>query len=226
MDSLQHIAFIMDGNSSWAKHNGKPAMEGYLRGLKTLSNMIIDCNDLGIKYMTCYAFSSENWKRPSDWVLEFMNLIKWFFKNDESIKRALGVSPKINFIGNTSKLDKEFQSIIKEYEEKTKNNTGIVVNLAVSYGGRDEIVRTVKKMLDQGIEITEENISNNLDTAGCPDPDLLIRTSNKYRLSNFLPWQLSYTEFYFSTLFWPEFDKEELNKAIAEFSKRNRTFGQ
>ena len=226
MNGLNHIAFIMDGNSTWAKKNNKPVMDGYLEGMRTMSDVIISAKELGIKYVTFYAFSSENWKRPPKWVSDFMGLALWFFKNDESIKRALGAKSKLKVIGDKTKLSSEIQNILNKYEEETKTNDGIIVQLAISYGSRDEIVRAVKKMTEEKIEFTVENISNNLDTAGIPDPDLIIRTSSKQRLSNFLLWQASYSEFYFSNLLWPEFNKVELQNAIDDFSRRGRTFGE
>lgn len=216
----------MDGNSTWAKKNNKTTMDGYLKGMRTMSDVIISAKELGIKYVTFYAFSSENWKRPSKWVSDFMKLALWFFKNDESIKKVLNADAKLKIIGDKSKLDSEIQDILNEYEERTKGNDGITVQLAISYGSQDEIVRAVKKIAENKIDFTIENISNNLDTAGIPDPDLIIRTSAKQRLSNFLLWQASYSEFYFSILLWPEFDKVELQNAIDDFLKRGRTFGK
>ncbi|MDR0942308.1 MAG: di-trans,poly-cis-decaprenylcistransferase [Holosporales bacterium] len=225
MEGLNHIAFIMDGNSTWASVNKKPAMEGYRKGMETMANTIISAKELGIKYATFYAFSSENWRRPQKWVSEFMDLVIRFFKNDEFIRKVLNTGAKFKVIGDKSKLSSRFQSLIKKYEEETKDNDEIIVQIAISYGGRDEIVRTVKKMAESGIEFSEENISDNLDTSGVPDPQLIIRTSDKKRLSNFLLWQASYSEFYFSELLWPDFNREELEKAICEFSKRKRTYG-
>ncbi len=222
----KHIAFIMDGNSTWAKRNNKPQMEGYLKGMRTMSQIILDAKDLGIEFVTFYAFSMENWKRPAKWVSDFMSLAMRFFKNDESIQKVLNAKAKLKPIGDISKLSSEFQNILKKYENETASNDGISVQLAISYGSRNEIVRTVKKMAQNGIEITEENISKNLDTADIPDPDLIIRTSKKQRLSNFLLWQVSYSEFYFSDLLWPDFGKAELQKAIDDFSERKRTYGK
>ena len=222
----EHIAFIMDGNSTWAKRNGQPIMDGYLKGMKNMAQVILDAQEIGVEYTTFYAFSMENWARPTQWVSDFMALALRFFQRDESIKRVLDAGAKIKAIGNTRRLSADLQEIIKKYEEKTARNEGITVQLAISYGSRDEIVRAVKKMIANGIEPTENNISRYLDTAGVPDPDLIIRTSSKKRLSNFLLWQSSYSELYFSDLLWPEFDKPELNKAIDDFSKRKRTYGK
>ena len=226
MSIPKHIAFIMDGNSTWAKKNNLPAMDGYLKGMRTMAQTILDSKNLGIEFVTFYAFSMENWGRPQKWVSEFMSLVMRFLKNDESIQKVLNAGAKIKQIGDRSRLTKEFQEILTKYENETKNNSGITVQLAISYGARDEIVRAAKKMAKDNIEFTVENFSANLDTAGIPDPDLIVRTSSKQRLSNFLLWQASYSEFYFSDLLWPDFDKSELQKAIDEFSKRKRTYGK
>ena len=216
----------MDGNSSWAILNNRPKMDGYLKGMQNMSKTILNVKDLGIKYATFYAFSSENWNRPKSWVSEFMRLALNFFRNDPSIKAVLDAKAKLKVIGDKTKLSQEIQDILNEYEEKTKDNTDIVVQLAISYGARDEIVRAINKISKLGLKPSEENISNNLDTAGIPDPDMIVRTSGKQRLSNFLLWQAAYSEFYFSDLLWPDFDKIELQKAINEFSNRKRTYGK
>lgn len=216
----------MDGNSSWAKLNNKPQMEGYLKGMQNIANMVLAAKELNINYVTFYSFSSENWNRPKLWLSQFMRLALNFFRNDPAIKLILDAGARIRIIGDRTRLSQGIQDILNEYEEKTKNSKGITVQLAISYGARNEIVRTVKKMAQLGIEYTEENISNNLDTASIPDPDMIIRTSGKQRLSNFLLWQASYSEFYFSDLLWPDFDKTELLQAIDEFNKRERTYGK
>ncbi len=226
MSIPQHIAFIMDGNSTWAKKNNKPIMDGYLVGMRTMAQTILDAKELGIKYVTFYAFSIENWGRPKKWVSDFMALALRFFRNDKSLQEVLRAGAKLKVIGDIARLSPEFQNILNEYVEKTKDHTGINVQIAISYGSRDEIVRAVKKMLKQGIDFTVENISDHLDTAGVPDPDLVIRTSSKQRLSNFLLWQCSYSELYFSNLLWGDFNKAELQKAIDEYSKRERTYGK
>ena len=216
----------MDGNSSWAILNKRPKMEGYLKGMQNMSRIILTVKDFGIKYATFYAFSSENWNRPKSWVSEFMKLALNFFRNDPSIETILKFDIKLKVIGDKKRLSQKIQDLLTEYEEKTKDNSGIIVQLAISYGSRDEIVRSLKKISDLGLDISEKNISNNLDTAGIPDPDMIIRTSGKQRLSNFLLWQAAYSEFYFSKLFWPDFDKAELQNAINEFSNRKRTYGK
>ena len=222
----KHIAFIMDGNATWAKQCSKSIMDGYLTGMRTMAQTILDTKEIGVQYVTFYAFSMENWKRPVKWVSDFMALAMRFFKNDSSIKEVLNAGAKLKVIGDTTKLSQEFQDILQRYTVETVANTGITVQIALSYGARDEIVRAIQKMNEKNIDITEKNISENLDTAGIPDPDLIIRTSSKQRLSNFLLWQCSYSEFYFSPLLWPDFNKSELGKAVDEYSKRERTYGE
>ena len=216
----------MDGNSSWASVNNVPQMNGYLKGMQNMAQIILAAKDLGIEYTTFYAFSSENWNRPKVWVSAFMKLALAFFRNDPAIQTLLNAKARLKVIGDKSKLSKEIQDILNEYEEKTKHNTAINVQLAISYGARDEIVRAAKRVIDAGLALSEETISNNLDTSGIPDPDMIIRTSGKQRLSNFLLWQASYSEFYFSKLLWPDFNKSELQNAINEFHKRKRTYGK
>ena len=225
MNIPQHVGFIMDGNSSWAKKLGKSAMYGYRAGFESFLKTIENSSELGIKYATCYAFSSENWNRPKQWLQDFFALGEELFCNNIFLDRVMKIDGKVKFIGNISKFAQSFQDIMRNIEEKTKNNNGITVFCALSYGGRDEIVRAANKAVSLGIEITEKSIAENLDTAQAPDPDLIIRTSNKMRLSNFLLWQISYSEFYFSKVYWPEFDKTALNEAVEEYSSRKRTFG-
>lgn len=224
-EMIRHIAFIMDGNSTWAKIKNKPILDGYLAGMKKLANIILYINSLNIPYVTCYAFSSENWLRPKDWVDGFMDLVIKTLENDNKlIKTLLDAKIKLKVIGNKSKLPIKLQNIINYYENITKDNEGTLMQLAMSYGGRDEIVRAVTKLIENQMEINEENITQYLDTNGIPDPDLIIRTSSKKRLSNFLLWQASYSEFYSSDLLWPDFNKDELHKALSEFNNRVRTF--
>lgn len=225
-NEIRHIAFIADGNSTWAKKNNIPIMDAYRRGMNTMCETICWSKDMGISNVTFYAFSSENWGRPKAWISSFMNLAMEFFKNDPSIKKILDLKASLKVIGDKTKLSEAFQDILNEYEEKTKDNEGINVQLAISYGARDEIVRAARKMCLEGIEFSEDNFSNNLDTAGVPDPDLIIRTSGKQRLSNFLLWQSSYSEFYFTDVLWPDFSRDELAKAIEEYKKRTKTYGK
>ncbi|MDR3224590.1 MAG: di-trans,poly-cis-decaprenylcistransferase [Holosporales bacterium] len=226
MNELRHVAFIMDGNSSWAIANNRQMMEGYLAGMRKVSEVVSDAIDFGIEYLTFYVFSSENWRRSEKWVSDFMSLSTRFLKTDESIAKIIEAGAKLKVIGNRTKLNSELREIISDFENRTKNNDRIIIQLGISYGGRDEIIRAAKKMVEKRIEFTEENLSNNLDTAFVPDPELIVRTSGKQRLSNFLLWQASYSEFYFSSLLWPDFSKVEFQKAIDELRRRKRTYGK
>ncbi len=225
----EHIAIIMDGNRRWAKKNNLNTAQGHKEGAENLKRISKFANKIGIKYLTVYAFSTENWKRSEEEVGSIMKLLKFyildFFKSyDENIK--------VNVIGRIGDLPKDLQKEIRSVEEKTKNNTGLVLNIAFNYGGRDEIVTAVKtitqKVLDGKLkidDITENEVSNSLYTAGQPDPDLLIRTSGEERISNFLPWQISYSEFVFTDKYWPEYSNSDLLESIQIYQKRTRRFG-
>ena len=225
----KHVAIIMDGNRRWAKKNGKTTPQGHKEGAETLKRLAKFANKLGIKYMTVYAFSTENWKRAEDEVGAIMKLLKYyildFFKsNDDNVK--------VKVIGKIEELPKDIYEEIKAVEEKTKNNTGMVLNIAFNYGGRDEITTATKNIAKLVLEgklnlqdITEDTISQNLYTANQPDPDLLIRTSGEERISNFLPWQIAYSEFVFSDKYWPEYSDEDFIDSIAIYQSRNRRFG-
>ena len=225
----EHIAIIMDGNRRWAKKNNLNTAQGPKEGAENLKRISKFANKIGIKYLTVYAFSTENWKRSEEEVGAIMKLLKFyildFFKSyDENIK--------VNVIGRIGDLPKDLQKEIRSVEEKTKNNTGLVLNIAFNYGGRDEIVTAVKtitqKVLDGKLkidDITENEVSNSLYTAGQPDPDLLIRTSGEERISNFLPWQISYSEFIFTDKYWPEYSNSDLLESIQIYQKRTRRFG-
>ena len=225
----EHIAIIMDGNRRWAKKNNLNTAQGHKEGAENLKRISKFANKIGIKYLTVYAFSTENWKRSEEEVGAIMKLLKFyildFFKSyDENIK--------VNVIGRIGDLPKDLQKEIRNVEEKTKNNTGLVLNIAFNYGGRDEIVTAVKtitqKVLDGKLkidDITENEVSNSLYTAGQPDPDLLIRTSGEERISNFLPWQISYSEFVFTDKYWPEYSNSDLLESIQIYQKRTRRFG-
>ena len=225
----KHVAIIMDGNRRWAKKNGKTTPQGHKEGAETLKRLAKFANKLGIKYMTVYAFSTENWKRAEDEVGAIMKLLKYyildFFKsNDDNVK--------VKVIGKIEELPKDIYEEIKAVEEKTKNNTGMVLNIAFNYGGRDEITTATKNIANLVLEgklnpqdITEDTISQNLYTANQPDPDLLIRTSGEERISNFLPWQIAYSEFVFSDKYWPEYSDEDFIDSIAIYQRRNRRFG-
>jgi undecaprenyl diphosphate synthase len=216
----------MDGNATWASRRSASPMSGYAAGIKVASDVVIASRARHIKYLTFYAFSSENWGRPETWISAFMELMMRFFADGEFIQKILDAGAKLKMIGDKSKLSPELQRIMNECEERSQDNRDILVQLAVSYGGKDEIVRTAQKMAKLGIDFTEENISAHLDTAGIPDPQLIIRTGGKHRLSNFLLWQASYSELYFTDVLWPDFDDAELDKAIHEFTKRERTYGR
>ena len=226
----KHIAIIMDGNRRWAKNNGLSTREGHKAGARALENISKFCNKIGIKYLTVYAFSTENWKRSKQEVSALMAILR--SEVNAFIKDKNKQNIKIKLAGNIDGLSKSLQTAIKKAIEMTKNNTGLTLNIAFNYGGRPEIVNAVKKIAEKiknneiDIEdINEDLISNNLYTAGQPDPDLLIRTSHELRTSNFLPWQLVYTEFYFPEKHWPEFGEEDLLEAIRVYQKRYRRFG-
>lgn len=226
----KHIAIIMDGNRRWAKSKGLPVALGHKEGAKTLEKTVRYAKKLGIKYITVYAFSTENWKRTADEVSALMNLMQSYL--DDYSKRADSENIKINFLGSRQELSSKMQNSIDKCIERTRNNTGITFNIALNYGGRNEIVKAVKdiaeKVKDDKIsidDITEQMVSDNLYTQGQPDPDLLIRTSGEIRLSNFLPWQLVYTEFVFIEKNWPDFNEKDLDEAIEIYQKRNRKFG-
>ena len=226
----KHIAIIMDGNRRWARERNLDIRLGHKEGAKTLEKIVRDAKELGIKYITVYAFSTENWKRSAEEVDALMLLLTTYL-NDYG-KRADTENIKINVLGDLSRLSNSLQKSIFNAMDRTKDNDGIVFNIALNYRGRDEIVHAVKNIaldvkngkLDID-EINEELISNSLYTKGQPDPDLLIRTSGELRLSNFLPWQLVYTEFLFLDKYWPDFSKEDLEYAISIYQKRNRKFG-
>ena len=226
----KHIAIIMDGNRRWAKAQGKPAGFGHKAGAKVLENIVRYANKIGLEHITVYAFSTENWKRAEDEVNALMMLLQNYL--DEYSKRADSENIKVKILGDITVLSQGMQKSIINCMERTQNNTGITFNIALNYGGRDEIVKAVKNIAEQvkngelQIEnINEETISNNLYTAEQPDPDLLIRTSGEIRLSNFLPWQLVYSEFLFIDKNWPDFTEEDLDNAIIEYQKRTRKFG-
>ncbi len=226
----KHIAIIMDGNRRWAKQKGLTTREGHKAGADNLEDLSKFCNEIGIKYLTVYAFSTENWKRSKQEVSALMAILKLHM--NAFIKDKNKQNIKIKILGDVSDLTPSLQKSVNKAVEMTKNNTGLTLNIAFNYGGRPEIVRATKliaqKVKDGEIDIddiNEELISNNLYTAGQPDPDLLIRTSRELRTSNFLPWQCTYSELYFPDKHWPEFGEEDLLIAIQEYQKRNRRFG-
>ena len=226
----QHVAIILDGNGRWAKSKGMPRTYGHTRGAKNLEVICRDAWDIGIRYLTVYLFSTENWKRSKDEVDALMQLFRRYTKS--SIKLARDNNMRVRVIGDPSAFDPVLRKNLDELVESSKNNTGLQFQLALNYGSRDEITRAVRKIAADVREgqilpeqITEQTIADHLDTAGIPDPDLLIRTSGELRLSNYLMWQLAYTEFYFTEIPWPAFTKKDLLEAIEKFNSRDRRYG-
>lgn len=230
MNVPQHVAIILDGNGRWAKLKGMPRNYGHAQGSKNVERICEEAWRLGIKYLTVYAFSTENWNRPKDEVDALMKLLRNYMKT--CLTTAAKNDMKVRVIGDITRLDKDIQDRILELEEATKNNGGLNFQIAINYGSRDEIVRAIRALAKDAVEgktdwntVDEALFGQYLDTKGIPDPDLLIRTSGEQRLSNFLLWQLAYTEFYFTDVHWPDFSKEELVRAIEVFNSRNRRFG-
>lgn len=226
----QHVAIILDGNGRWAKSKGMPRNYGHIRGAKNLEVICRDAYDMGIKYLTVYLFSTENWKRSKDEVDALMKLFRSYTKT--CLKTARDNNMKVRVLGDPSALDQDLQDSLARLVEESKNNTGLNFQIAINYGSRDEIVRAVRRLAEdykngefERKDITEEKLSSYLDTAEVPDPDLLIRTSGEQRLSNYLLWQLAYTEFYFTDIPWPAFNKQELAKAIEKYNHRDRRYG-
>lgn len=226
-----HVAIILDGNGRWAKSKGMPRNYGHVQGAKTVEVICEEAYRMGIQYLTVYAFSTENWNRPRDEVDALMSLLRNYMKT--CLKTAAKNNMCVRIIGEKSRLDDDIRKRMEQLEEATKDNTGLHFQIAINYGGRDEIVRAVRKLADDAIQgnlsvgdITEDTISNALDTCGLPEPDLLIRTCNEQRISNFLLWQLAYTEFYFTPVAWPDFTKEELVKAVEAYNHRDRRYGR
>ncbi len=226
----RHVAIIMDGNGRWAKKRLLPRKAGHVQGSRVAEQICEDAYNLGIEYLTIYAFSTENWSRPKDEVDALMNLLRKYMK--DSIERSSKNNMRVRVIGDISALDQDLQDSIRKLEEVSASNTGLKFQVAINYGGRDEILRAVRKVAagvkDGTIEpeqISEEVFYGFFDTAGIPYPDLMIRTSGELRTSNFLPWQLAYSEFYFTDTLWPDFNKKELQKAIDFYNGRERRFG-
>ncbi len=225
-----HVAIILDGNGRWAKAKGMPRNYGHVQGAKTVEVICEEAYKMGIQYLTVYAFSTENWNRPQDEVDALMKLLRNYMKT--CLKTAEKNRMCVRVIGDKSRLDEDIRNRIAELEEATKDNDGLHFQIALNYGGRDEIRRCMMQLGEKiktdalkPEEITEDMISENLDTYGLPEPDLLIRTCNEQRISNFLLWQLAYTEFYFTPVPWPDFSKEELIKAVEAYTKRDRRYG-
>lgn len=230
MNIPEHVAIILDGNGRWAVSRGLPRTAGHVQGAKTLEQICEDAYDIGIRYLTVYAFSTENWTRPDSEVSMLMDLLRNYMKN--SIKRAQKNNMCVRVIGDRSGLAEDLRESIGRLEQATQHNTGLHFQIAINYGGRDEIRRAVRKLADKVAagtlgpdEIDEGRIAAELDTAGIPDPDLLIRTSGEQRISNYLLWQTSYSELYFTPVLWPDFDKKELEKAVEAYQSRDRRYG-
>lgn len=226
----EHVAIILDGNGRWAKKRFLPRNMGHARGSKTVERIIEDAFDMGIKYLTVYAFSTENWRRPKDEVDALMKLLRDYLKT--CIKRANKNNMRVRVIGDVTGLSEDLREKIEQLEEASKGNTGINFTIALNYGSRDEMIRAMKKMAGDLLagtlkkeDITEDAFAGYLDTKGIPEPDLMIRTSGEQRLSNFMLWQLAYTEFYFTDVLWPDFNKKELKKAVEYYNGRERRFG-
>ena len=230
MNIPKHVAIILDGNGRWAKAKGMPRTYGHIQGAKTVEDICEVAYNMGIQYLTVYAFSTENWNRPKEEVEALMKLLRNYMKN--CLKRANQNNMCVRVIGEKSRLDEDIRKSIEELENATKDNTGLHFTIAINYGGRDELVRATRKIAQKIAsgevkpeEITESMLNDNLDTAGYPDPDLMIRTCDELRISNFLLWQLAYTEFYVTPVAWPDFSKEELEKAVEAYNRRDRRYG-
>ena len=226
----QHVVIILDGNGRWAKAKGMPRNYGHMQGSKNVEHMCEVAYNMGIKYLTVYAFSTENWNRPQDEVDALMKLLRNYMKT--CVKRATKNDMRVRVIGDKTKLDEDIRKQIAELEEATKNNQGLNFQIAINYGSRDEMKRAMQRLAKDCVEgkvdpeeINESTIESYLDTHDIPDPDLMIRTSGEQRLSNYLLWQLAYSEFYFTDVPWPDFSKEELEKAVEQYNKRDRRFG-
>ena len=226
----KHVAMIMDGNRRWARVKGRPEFEGHRVGEEKIEPIVDVAVELGIPYLTFWAFSTENWHRSKKEVAFLLNLYR--YKLNEKVKRFHRKNVRVNVIGNLEMFPQDIRKRTVEWMEKTKNNTKITVNFALSYGGRDEIIRAIEKLRvnskleTRNSKLSEEEFEKYLDTAGQPDPDLLIRTGGERRLSGFLLWQLEYTELYFTDIFWPDFTPEEFKKSLKDFEDRQRRFGR
>lgn len=230
MSLPEHVAIILDGNGRWAKKRGMPRTYGHTAGARNVETIIRTAGEIGIHYLTLYAFSTENWKRPREEVLTIMKLLDRYLV--KCVKDAAENNMRVRIIGRRTELTEELRADIEHLEESSRDNTGLFLQIAINYGGRDEIVRAAGKAMQilkesgKGPEdLSEQLLSDCLDTRDVPDPDLLIRTSGEMRLSNYLIWQLAYTELYFTPVPWPDFTPEEFRKALAEYEQRHRRFG-
>ena len=218
-----HIAIILDGNGRWARKRGLPRNLGHRQGVDTLVKIVRCCSEIGIKNLTVYAFSTENWNRPEQEVNYLMNLLEEYFIGLDKKLRKRNI--KLKVIGEKTRLSDKLINIINEVQENTKNNTGMIFNIAFNYGSKDEIIHAVKSMVNDNVLITKENFDKYLYTNESGNVDLLIRTSGEQRISNFLLWQIAYAEFYFTDVHWPDFKESELEKALEAYQNRDRRFG-
>lgn len=221
----EHIAIIMDGNGRWAKNRALPRTAGHAAGSKKFKEIARYCNKIGIKYLTVYAFSTENWRRPKEEVDAIMNIFRDYLRDSANFKSE---NIKLEFLGDRSGMPEDIAKLMERAEYDSKDATGLKCYMAINYGGRDELVHAVKDIIKEGIlyeNITEDVISSHIYTKDIPDPELIIRPSGEYRLSNFLIWQSAYSEFWFSDILWPDFKTEDLDRAIDDYNKRNRRFG-
>lgn len=221
----EHIAIIMDGNGRWAKQRALPRTAGHAAGSKKFKEIARYCNKIGIKHLTVYAFSTENWRRPKEEVDAIMNIFRDYLRDSANFKSE---NIKLEFIGDRSGMPEDIAELMAQAEYDSKDATGLKCYMAINYGGRDELVHAVRDIVNEGIspqDITEDTISAHIYTKHYPDPELIIRPSGEYRLSNFLIWQSAYSEFWFSDILWPDFTPEDLEKAIDDYNKRNRRFG-
>ena len=230
LETPRHLAIIMDGNGRWAQARQLPRIAGHRRGVEVVQKIVEDCRNRGIKYLTLYAFSSENWGRPSDEVSGLMSLLSHYLRSE--LKAMLKNGIRLRVIGEIERLPAAIRKVLQSILEQTRNNTAMTLTLALSYGGRNEIVRAVRSLAErvkggtlEPASIDDAVISDALDTADIPDPDLLIRTSGEIRISNFLLWQAAYAEFYFCDCYWPDFDQATLQAALDEYRRRQRRFG-
>ncbi|MEG0074644.1 MAG: isoprenyl transferase [Eubacterium sp.] len=222
----KHVAIIMDGNGRWAKQRKRPRLFGHNAGMKSLHKVVKVASDIGIKVLTVYAFSTENWKRNQEEVDGLMKIAVEYFMKE--IKELHQNNVQVRIIGNMGRLPKDVQKSASNAEKLTAENSGLILNVALNYGGRDEIIHAVKAIIEEGVraeDVTEEMISNHLYTGGLPDPDIMIRTGGEKRLSNFMLWQNAYSEFFFDTIWWPDFDEGAFCHLIEDYQNRNRRFG-
>ena len=230
MNIPQHIAIILDGNGRWARSKGMPRNYGHVRGAKNLEIISEQASKIGVKYLSVYLFSTENWKRSPDEISALMKLFRQYAKDSMKIARENNI--RVRVVGDPTAFDQDLQESLRKLEDSSKDNDGLYFQICLNYGSRDEIRRAVQKIAAECVrgeldpsQITEQTIADHLDTAGIPDPDLLIRTSGEQRLSNYLMWQLAYSEFYFTDVPWPAFTIDDLMKAIEKFNERDRRFG-